>query len=167
MKQIVRFVLRFLPVVLLLAVMSLMADDEPEQDPSVVPTGSGADSVYLLINARYQSVKPIFANGCFDCHSANTDFPWYHSLPIIGGVIDDHIKEGREHLDLSNDFPFAGKEGQAALLHEIRREIDEKDMPLLSYRLMHWDALIEGDRRDSVFAWIDEALVMLDSLKQK
>lgn len=167
MKQMIRFVYRSLPVALLLLAISLTASDEPGQEQSDTPGGPAVDSVYALINARYQAVRPIFVTGCFDCHSANPDFPWYHSLPIIKGMIDDHIKEGREHLDLTNDFPFAGKEGPAALLHEIRHEIDEKDMPLLSYRLMHWDALIEGDRRDSVFAWIDGALVMLDSLAQQ
>lgn len=119
------------------------------------------DSVFSIINDRYQEIKPIFQHSCFDCHSDNTDYPWYHKLPVIKGILDEHIAEGREYLDFSHDFPFSGKDSPLELLSEIKNEIEEDEMPLLSYRILHWGKLIEGARRDSVFQWIDSATSML------
>ena len=119
------------------------------------------DSVFLLINEIYQPVRPILKRSCFDCHSDSTEYPWYHKLPLIKGMIDEHIAEGREHLDLTHDFPFTGKGSSLELLGEIKHEIESDQMPLLSYRLLHWGTLIEGPQRDSVFAWIDSTTAIL------
>ena len=123
------------------------------------------DSVYATINNNYQTVRYIFRKSCFDCHSDSTKYPWYHVLPFIGGMIDDDIKEAKEHLDLSNDFPFSGHATQIERLREIREEIADGDMPILSYRFMHWGLLIEGKRQDSLFLWIDESIKLLKQLE--
>ncbi len=115
------------------------------------------DSIFSNINQEYQAIKPILQKSCFDCHSQFTEYPWYHKLPIIGGMLDDHVKEGLEHLNLTNDFPFTGKESLPELLEDMKEEIAEGEMPLWSYRLMHWGTLIEGAQRDSVLGWIDDA----------
>ncbi len=167
--------LRTLPVALLFVLAafpnsSVLADDHKkglEQayvrgDLTVQEAVIKKDSVFTLINQRYQSVKLILENSCFDCHSKSTDYPWYHSIPIISGMIDDHIAEGLEHLDMSQDFPFAGNEDGLKLLGEIKEEIEEDEMPLFSYRLLHWGKLIEGGQRDSLFSWIDETTLTLN-----
>ena len=157
---------RLTPLILALAAMCwglASADDESNaqvEAAAEAPTAPG-DTVYAAINAAYQSVRPIFEKSCFDCHSRNTDYPWYHSLPLVGGMMDDHIREGRAHLDLSDDFPFGGVENQAGGLRKIKNEIEEGEMPLWSYRLLHWGSSVIGARRDSVFAWIDQSLQLL------
>jgi hypothetical protein len=134
------------------------AESTPAADSTPV---ANQDSLYAVINASYQSVRPILEKGCFDCHSSYTKYPWYHKLPIIGGMMDDHIKEGREHLDLSNDFPFGRYRSQVNALKDIKDEVEEGDMPLWSYRLAHWSAAPDDTEKDSLFAWIDSSLVLL------
>ena len=124
------------------------------------------DSVYTAINDNYQTVRYIFKNSCFDCHTDSTKYPWYHVLPFIGGMIDDDIKEAKEHLDMSNDFPFGGHATQLDQLTEIREDIKEGKMPILSYRFTHWGLLIEGKKQDSVFLWIDESIALLKQLEK-
>ena len=80
-------------------------------------------------------------------------------------MIDDDIKEAKEHLDMSNDFPFGGHAAQIEQLKEIKEEIEDGDMPILSYRFMHWGHLIEGKRQDSVFLWIDQSIELLKQLE--
>ncbi|MCH9024063.1 MAG: heme-binding domain-containing protein [candidate division Zixibacteria bacterium] len=123
------------------------------------------DSVYATINNNYQTVRHIFKKSCFDCHTDSTKYPWYHVLPFIGGMIDDDIKEAKEHLDMSNDFPFGGHATQIDQLSEIREDIKEGKMPILSYRLPHWALLIEGKKQDSVFLWIEESIKLLQQLE--
>lgn len=119
------------------------------------------DSMFSLINEMYQPVKPILERSCFDCHSNTTCYPWYHKLPLIEGMIDGHIEEGRKHLDMSDDFPFSGKEHSLELLADIREEVEQDNMPIFSYRMLHWGKLIEGESRDSLFGWIDTTTIML------
>jgi len=167
---------RVLPVALLLALAlfsnaSVCADDPKDKleqayirgELTVQEAVAKKDSVFALINERYQPVKPILENSCFDCHSQSTDYPWYHIIPIIGGMIDDDIAEGLSYLDMSHDFPFAGKKDGLKLLAEIKEEIEEEEMPPSGYRMLHWGKLIEGDQRDSLFVWIDETTLTLNS----
>ena len=146
-------------------------DDKDEEKEAADTTISDSaqsiqDSVYAVINNNYQTVRHIFKKSCFDCHSDSTKYPWYHSLPFIGGLIDNDINEAKEHLDMSNDFPFGGHAAQIEQLKEIREEIKDGEMPILSYRFMHWGLLIEGKRQDSVFLWIDESIVLLTGMRQ-
>jgi len=119
------------------------------------------DSNYAVINENYQTVRHIFERSCFDCHSTLTNYPWYYEIPGIKGMIDDDIKEALENFDLSNDFPFKSKYNQADILGDIKTEIEENEMPLIRYRMMHWGRLIESSQRDSVFEWINSSLALL------
>ena len=66
-----------------------------------------------------------------------------------------HVKEGREHLDFTDGFPFKSKEPILEILHELKEEVEEGEMPLLSYRIIHWGSLIENEQQDSLFQWIE------------
>lgn len=115
------------------------------------------DSVYALIAESYKTVEPMLKNSCFDCHTSQTVFPWYHSLPLIGGWMDGHLEDAREHLDLDQGFPFGGHATQLEQLDEIKKVIEEGEMPIFSYRIMHWGKLIEGKKQDTLFTWISNA----------
>lgn len=130
---------------------------ETETTPAVV----NWDSLYALINVDYQRVEPLFKRGCFDCHSARTAYPWYHRLPIVRGFLDGHIREGRKHLDLTNGFPFTGHTKPADDLFAIREVLVENEMPLWSYRLLHWGAAPSQAEKDSIYTWINAGLRLL------
>jgi hypothetical protein len=126
------------------------------------------DSLYSGINADFQTVEPILRHSCYDCHSAETVFPWYHSLPLVKQFMDGHIEHGSRHLDMTKGFPFNdGKKNQVDLLKDMRDEIKDGDMPIFSYRLMHWGTLIKGKKQDSVFAWIDRTEAKLTAFGEE
>jgi hypothetical protein len=124
--------------------------------PALVETNW--DSVYATIQERFTEVEPTVKFGCYDCHSSQTRYPWYHKLPIIKGWIDGHTREARKHLDFSDGFPFKGHTRAADNLLAMRNEILEGHMPPLYYRVMHWEAKPTGALRDSLVAWIDTSL---------
>lgn len=158
--------LPLLAVALLICALA-WADDEPSNSGmTAAPVmgqmpPSGNDSIFSVINAAFEKVKPAFERSCYDCHSDRTHYPWYHSLPIIKGLIDSDIKSGRRHVDFSKGFPFAGRGSQAEMLSDIRNEIAEGEMPIMTYRLMHWGRMIEPPLQDTIFAWIDSSLARL------
>ncbi len=115
------------------------------------------DSLYAIINKGFQKIKPMLEYSCYDCHSTQTKEPWYFNIPGVSSFIKSHIDEGLEHLDFTNGFPFKTKESLLEILHEMKEEVEEGEMPLLSYRIMHWGRLIEGEQQDSLFQWIEKS----------
>lgn len=148
-------------------------DDERETEEVIAPAADSAaltpfaaaiDSMYQKMNATLYMIEPMLKNSCYDCHSAQTDYPWYHSLPIIGDWMDGHIEEAREHLDFTNGFPLKGKGSQLKLLSEIVEEVEGKHMPLTSYRLLHWGTAIEGPQLDTLKRWVDGYSTLITTL---
>ncbi len=154
---------RWLVITGALSLFSAMLVQSEEESPSATPEMAAA---YSQIGADFERLKPIFDDGCFDCHTNQTDFPWYHSLPIIKGWLDEHVAEAREELDMSSGFPFPGRRRQADNLFKIKREVEEGAMPLRSYRIMHWGAAPNAEEKDSIYAWVDRSLILLASQGQ-
>ena len=167
-----RNLLLIAPVMIMALVMFALAvagDDPPAGTATSVPVlgqmpPSANDSIFAIINAGFEKIKPALERSCYDCHSDQTHYPWYHSLPIIKGLIDSDIKAGRHNVDFSKGFPFTGKGSQAEMLTDIRNEIAEGEMPITAYRLLHWGRLIEPPLQDTVFAWIDSSLARLATI---
>jgi len=156
----------FTSIGLVLAQGGPPADSAPKDGlrTSMSPDSSEAlnwDSVYAGIQAGFVKLRPIFQKGCFDCHSDQTHYPWYHNLPGIKGMIDKDIRVARKRLDMSSGFPFGGHPRPADDLSRIRGELEEHDMPPWEYRLMHWSANPSAAERDSAISWIDASLKLL------
>ena len=131
--------------------------------PAMSPENTPPEIIatYVTIQADFQTVKPLFQRGCFDCHSAQTRYPWYHKIPLVKGLIDRDIREARKRLDFTDGFPFKGKARPADNLLDIRNELEEGEMPPLLYRMMHWSAKPSATERATIFTWIDNSLRLL------
>lgn len=140
--------------------------DKKHDETSEVTTlkrGSVASNVFKKINEKYLiEVKPIFKRSCFDCHSDQTDYPWYYRVPVIKELIDSDIKEAKKHLDFSNDFPFAGHGSPEKDLKSIKKAIQEGDMPLWSYEIMHPNSKLSAQEKKTIFDWIDRSIEELE-----
>jgi len=148
-------------------------DEEHEQTETMaqaVPDSVAAmqaqarDSIYGVIQQGFAKLEPTFKKGCFDCHSTETVYPWYYKIPIVKGMIDDDIEHGRKHLDMTDGFPFKGHAGPADDLQAIREELKEGEMPLTSYRMIHWGAAPSDAEKDSIYTWIDQSLNSLATI---
>ncbi len=97
-----------------------------------------------------EDVKAIFRESCYDCHSSHTKYPWYASIGAVNLILDDHIEEGREHLDFSNwnNYPEAR---QLHKLAEVYEEVEEGEMPLKMYRITH-GGLTENQKK-AILKW--------------
>lgn len=47
------------------------------------------------------NVRSALKNACYDCHSNNTNYPWYTFIQPVGWIMDRHIKRGKEALNFS------------------------------------------------------------------
>ncbi len=81
-------------------------------------------------------IKTILQNNCYDCHSSTTRYPWYMEVSPVSHWMAHHIKEGKEHFNVSewNQYTPNQKDHK---LEEFIEEIERKEMPLESYTWMH------------------------------
>lgn len=81
-------------------------------------------------------VASILERSCADCHSNQTRWPWYSNIAPVSWLVVDDVKEGREHMNLSEWAAYERKEA-TDILEDICKETSKGGMPLKSYVLIH------------------------------
>jgi len=115
------------------------------------PNTARATEMYLKV------VKPIFQRKCFDCHGVATVFPWYHQIPGVRQLLDHDIREARENMDMSKDFPFQGKASPSDYLDSVEEVLHDGSMPPFRYRLIHRDSALTEEEKKAISGWINES----------
>ena len=110
-----------------------------------------------------EDVKTILAKACNDCHSNSTRYPWYSEVQPVAWWLNDHIIDGKRHLNF-NEFDGYRIAKQYKKLEECIKEVKEGGMPLSSYTLIHKDAVLSDTEKQTLFNWCE---VLRDSIKAK
>jgi Haem-binding domain len=107
-------------------------------------------------------VQLVFQKACYDCHSNNTDYPWYSHIQPVAWWLADHIKEGKKELNFS-EFAGYSIRRKYRKLEEINEEVNEGKMPLESYTLIHTSAKLTDADRLAIANWTTS---LRDSMKR-
>lgn len=110
-----------------------------------------------------QDVQTILETACYDCHSNNTNYPWYTNIQPVGWMMARHIKEGKEELNFSEFGSYASRR-QLSKLKAIANSIKDDDMPLDSYTFIHKNARLTNEDKALIIDW---ATITRDSLAAK
>lgn len=99
-----------------------------------------------------ENVAKILTRSCADCHSNQTNYPWYSYIQPSASFLAGHITEGRKELNFSvfNTYPVNKKRRK---LEELCEQIQWKAMPLPSYLWIHGDAKLSDDEIKIVCDW--------------
>lgn len=123
----------------------------------VVPPDVNAE-----INAAYKpEVRKLLLRACGDCHSNQTKFPWYSHLPFVRQWITTDIKEAKEHLDISDDFPFKGHGTPKEDLEAIQDVLNKNSMPPIGYGFMHWTDRLTDSEKEKIYEWLKSSITKL------
>jgi hypothetical protein len=86
---------------------------------------------------------------CYDCHSNETEYPWYSNVSPAKFILQDHINEGRHEFNFSEWGTMPLKD-RNHILEECAEEVEEKEMPLKGYALLHGDANLSNQQRSEL-----------------
>lgn len=90
--------------------------------------------------------RALAKRACFDCHSNETQYPWYSSVAPISWLTERDTMEGRSKLNFSEwDRPQRGA-GEAA------EELQKGEMPLWFYTPLHSNAKLSAAERATLVA---------------
>jgi hypothetical protein len=109
------------------------------------------------------SVTALFNKACNDCHSNNTEYPWYAEVQPLGWWLNDHVIDGKKHFNL-NEFSSYRIAKQYHKLEECIEQLKEGEMPLESYTVIHKEARLSEAERETLVAWFES---IRDSMKLK
>ena len=100
-------------------------------------------------------VKAILTRSCYDCHSHETDWPWYASVAPASWMVAYDVAEARSELNFSTWKSYR-PDKRARLLEDVLEEVDEGSMPPWSYRLLHPRARLSDSERETLRRWIHD-----------
>ncbi|MBA4260051.1 MAG: cytochrome C [Chitinophaga sp.] len=109
------------------------------------------------------NVEQILTKACNDCHSNNTVYPWYAEIQPVAWWLDDHVKDGKKHLNF-NEFASYRLAKQYHKLEEVFDEVKIGEMPLESYTVVHRDAKLTEAERTVLMDW---SVAVRDSMKAR
>jgi hypothetical protein len=92
---------------------------------------------------------------CYDCHSQETQWPWYSRVAPVSWLVVDHVNEGRRHLNFS-DWPNDDPRRAAKYWNRVADQISSGDMPLPSYARIHSPARLTAEQRTALAAWAEQ-----------
>ena len=116
---------------------------------------------FMVVNKVPESVMKTIRTSCYDCHSNNTSYPWYNNLQPMTWYLQHHINEGKDELNF-NEWDNYSKRRKKSKLRSIISQIEDNEMPLDSYTLLHKEAILSNDSKTEL---IDYMNLLNDELK--
>ena len=140
----------------LVAVFALLQFANPSRTNPPLPPGGDIAAT----NPPPPQIAALLRVACYDCHSDETQWPWYSRIAPVSWLVVGDVNDGRERLNFS-DWPHALPERAAKRLERMSEELDYKDMPPAKYTLIHADARLTDDQRKALIQWADDAAAKL------
>ncbi len=108
---------------------------------------------FILVNNVPEKVDQIFKASCYDCHSNNTEYPWYNKVQPVAWFLENHVEHGKEELNF-NEWDEYSSRMKKSKLRSINSQIEDEEMPLWSYTLVHREAKLSEDEKKTVLDWV-------------
>jgi len=131
-----------LVVVLLVLFGAIQLVPGPSRDnpPSVAPARFPAD------------VEVVVRTACMDCHSNETNWPWYSAVAPFSWYVTRDVLVARSHLNFSN-WEAVPAETQLDMLTKVWNGVVERRMPHKQYALMHPAVELTAEERKVIRDW--------------
>ncbi|PKP10327.1 MAG: hypothetical protein CVU08_13745 [Bacteroidetes bacterium HGW-Bacteroidetes-3] len=101
------------------------------------------------------NIQNLLKNSCYDCHSNNTNYPWYNKIQPVSWFLEHHIKEGKKELNFS-EFGGYSERRQKSKIKSIISQVRDDEMPLWTYTLIHRDTKLSEDDKKLITNYLNE-----------
>ncbi len=117
---------------------------------SVPPTDPALD--LMAVTQPPERIEYLIHQGCYDCHSYETEYPWYAYVEPVSWFLQSHITEAREHMNFSEWGNYSMNQRQKKFEHAARM-VKNRKMPLWSFRIEHPEARLTDGQIDTLSHW--------------
>lgn len=143
-------IVKIIAIVLLVAFVGIQFIPTTRNQSDSVPSTD-----FMLVNNVPENIQKKLQVSCYDCHSNNTQYPWYNQVQPVAWFLEDHIKEGKAELNF-NEWDSLSNRRKKSKLRSIIKQIESDEMPLYSYTLIHKDASFSEAEKQELIRWIEQ-----------
>ncbi|GAA0879165.1 heme-binding domain-containing protein [Algoriphagus jejuensis] len=104
-----------------------------------------------------EEISSLLKVSCYNCHSNETEYPWYSYVAPSSWLVAKDVREAREELNFSNWQTYDMME-KLEKLDDISIEVDAEKMPLGIYTLIHTWAKLDETQRQLIVDWAEETM---------
>ncbi|MDY7396775.1 heme-binding domain-containing protein [Aureibaculum sp. 2210JD6-5] len=141
-------IVKIIALVILLCFVGIQFMSTELNQTTVVPKTD-----FLLVNNPPKDISTLLEGSCYDCHSNNTNYPWYNKIQPIAWFLENHIADGKEELNF-NEWDAYSNRRKNSKLKSIMSQLKDDEMPLSSYTLIHRDAKLSKSEKTLVIDYI-------------
>lgn len=143
-------IVKIISIVLLVAFVGIQFIPTTRNQSDTVPSTD-----FMLVNNVPETIQKKLQVSCYDCHSNNTQYPWYNKIQPVAWFLEDHIKEGKAELNF-NEWDSLSSRRKASKLRSIIKQIENGEMPLDSYTLIHSEATFTEAEEEELINFITQ-----------
>lgn len=141
-------IVKIIVLVLLVAFVGIQFIPTTRNQSDTVPSTD-----FMVVHNVPETIQKKLQVSCYDCHSNNTQYPWYNKIQPAAWFLEDHIKEGKAELNFS-EWDSLSSRRKSSKLRSIIKQIESGEMPLDSYTLIHKDAKFSEAESEEMINWI-------------
>jgi hypothetical protein len=116
---------------------------------AVVP---GASQTILREAQIDPETLAIVQRACQNCHSQQTEWPWYSRVAPVSWLVARDVQQARAHMNLSRWQEYT-TDDRLRLLSEIGSAVRTREMPVHRYVLLHPKARLTDVERQRIYRW--------------
>jgi cytochrome c len=128
-----------------------LARIHPFGDAGLFKATGGTDPI-MKSSTVPAEVRSILASKCADCHSLQTKSPFYGHLAPVSWLMERDINRGRQAMNFVLWDSYSADQ-QQMFAAKIVQETREHEMPLLQYRMIHWNSRVTGTDVRALADW--------------
>lgn len=140
MKKIVLYVV--VGGIVLLGLIQLLPIGRDHTNPAVVsePQWSSPEA------------RALAKEHCFQCHSNETEWPWYSNIAPASWLIQFDVNEGRDK------FNFSNWNANSEELDELTEVIQEGEMPPIQYWIFHPNSHLNDQQKQELIDALNSSI---------
>lgn len=147
MKKINKYIVPLLIAgILLFGVIQLVPFGRDHNNPPIEsePNWSSAEARVLV------------KEQCFECHSNETEWPWYSNIAPASWLVAYDVVEGREHLNFSIWSEWDGADQEE--LDEIIEVVQDGEMPPIQYKIFYSNTRLNDQEKQALISALETSI---------
>ena len=92
-------------------------------------------SDFMVENQVPATIKNRLQVSCYDCHSNNTDYPWYSKIQPSAWYLEDHIQEGKDELNFNEWAEYSDRRKNSKLRSIISQIESNSNILILKHHI--------------------------------
>jgi Haem-binding domain len=120
--------------------------------PFGAPPASGTNQAIFREAQIDPETLALVQRACQNCHSQNTEWPWYSHVAPVSWLLAHDVQQARSHMNLSQWQDYS-TDDRLRLLSAIGSAVRNREMPPQRYLMLHPEARLRDGERQQIYRW--------------